>query len=87
MIISYYNGAECPQCHSYMTFSKKTHLMQLAIFVLIFPAVSLINSYGYLVALLACISILILLFSINYFSKYKIDPAHESRLNSNGKNT
>ncbi len=70
-----------------MTFSKKTHLIQLGIFILIFPSVSLIDNYGYLVALLACITIVTLSFYINYFAKYKIDPAHESRINSNGKNT
>lgn len=85
--ISHFISAECPQCHTYMTFNKKTHLIQLGILVLLFPSLSLIYKHGFLIAFLVSFALLILSFSINYYAKYKIDPAHEARVNNNGENT
>ena len=80
--ITYFNGAECPKCHSYMKFSKVIYLSQIVLFLLIFPSLNLVKESSYLVGSICIVVLVASSFAINYFAKYEIDPAHTKRLHS-----
>jgi len=73
------NGAECPKCHSYMKFSGYICVVQIFIYALIFP-VLVIFEQKILLGLLCLLFLVLLSILVSYFSPYKIDPSHESRL-------
>ena len=49
--ISIFKGAECPKCHSYMTFNKKYFAFQIFLFLMLFPMLALFEKnmlFGFL---------------------------------------
>ena len=67
--ISFYKGAECPKCHSYMTFSKKYFAIQIFLFLMLFPMLALFEK-NKLFGLLGLLGIVFISFLISYKTKY-----------------
>ena len=84
LAITYINGAECPKCHSYMKFSNTMYLSQFVLFILLIFSLNVFSEKSYLIGTFLLIIVLATSVFINYFAKYKIDPAHKERL-ENGK--
>lgn len=81
MTISLYIGAECPSCHSYMTFSKRIFALQFLIQVMIFPALKMIFvEESYFLGGAALLALMFAVFFVSYTAKYIVDPAHRSRM-------
>jgi hypothetical protein len=79
--VSRHSGAECPYCHSYMTFRKSIFLIQEFNYFCLFPAFFLVfktnfSFLGWLWLLLGFIVSLVL----NVHAEFIIDPAHKHRL-------
>ncbi len=79
LTISCFNGAECPQCHSYMRFNASVCIVQLFIFILIFPALAYFEQ-DKLLGLFFLVAVIALSSLVSYFSSYKVDPTHVSRI-------
>jgi hypothetical protein len=81
LTISVYTGAECPECHSHMKFSKKTYVLQILLYLLIFPTLNLMFTHKqYVLGGLLLLALVVLSISAAYFSKFIVDPAHAHRL-------
>jgi len=73
------NGAECPKCNSYMKFSGYICVVQLFIYAMIFPVLVFFEQKR-LLGFLCLLFLVLISILVAYFSPYKIDPSHESRL-------
>jgi hypothetical protein len=87
MGISLFIGAECPKCHSYMTFKKYIFMVQIIFFIILFPVFEIVFvDKNYFLGVAGLILILLCSFFVTYSAKYVVDPAHRGRLKDNGKN-
>jgi len=68
--ISIYKGAECPKCHSYMTFSKKYFAFQIFLILLLFPMLAIFEK-NKLFGFLGLVGIVIISFLVAYKAEYK----------------
>ncbi len=66
--ISIYKGAECPKCHSYMTFSKKYFAFQIFLFLMLFPMLALFEK-NILFGFLGLLGIVLISFLTAYRAK------------------
>lgn len=79
--ISLFNGAECPQCHSYMTFKKRTFVVQFFLYIMLFPVFEIVFvDKNYFLGVAGLTLILLCSFFVTYSAKYVVDPAHRGRL-------
>lgn len=86
MTISSFNGAECPNCHSYMLFNRRVFLLQILLVILIFPLLNeIVEKHNYLFGFLGLFLLVCTSISVAYYAEYRIDPSHASRLPSSRK--
>jgi hypothetical protein len=79
LAISMWAGAECPACHSIMNFSKTTHLLQVALYLLLFPALSLFYKEQYIFGGLALLVLGANSVLVACFSKFTISSTGTHR--------
>ena len=81
MTISLFHGAECPNCHSYMTFKKSIFVLQIFLYVMLFPTLEIIFvKNNYILGTAGLLLLLLSSFFLAYSAKYVVDSAHKRRL-------
>ena len=86
MGISLFIGAECPECRSYMTFKKYIFIVQIFLFIILFPVFEIVFvDKDYFLGVAGLILILLCSFFVTYSAKYIVDPAHIGRLKTSEK--
>ena len=82
MSITYFSGAECPRCHSYMRLPGRVYLLQFLLFILISPSIALLQNGQPVLGVFGLVFILFVSIVATLTASFVIDPAHKKRLNS-----
>lgn len=73
MSISMFNSFQCPNCGSHMTYSKHIFIIQLGMFIAIFPVLSMIfNRNQYAIGSFLLLLLIVLLLVVTYTAKFRI---------------